>query len=286
MGLRRSVRTAFSLALVSFIPGSIMLDTLSLHRDKMSSESEIESQPSKRSEIKKLHFQKNQELKKAKSKADKDKIEAKYKELENKWAPQVVEVDTEIPVVPLSLYKDQQEISRAQQKKESKKTKEEAKRQETIAAVGDGSLELELAKNERAAIESRIPAGFHIMETRADGDCMFASLRAHLGDSMTCTEIRNLVADFLIANEDEFKFFVYESDFTVYCNGLRESAWGSQIELEALSRIMERCILVYTPDRIITVGESFKTDEIELLRISFHQRQFSSPHYNAVVPIS
>jgi hypothetical protein len=91
-----------------------------------------------------------------------------------------------------------------------------------------------------------------------------------------------MVADYLSANEEDFKYFIdEESSFEDYCAGIRSSSWGSELELEIVSRIFEKPILVYTPERVISIGENFTTKP---LRVSFHRLQYSSPHYNAVVP--
>ena len=241
--------------------------------------SDNDEKTSKRAELKKLHFQKSQELKKAKSRADKEKIELKYRELEEVLVGQVVPTEAVTTVVPESLYGENQTISRSQAKKEAKLVKDAQRRAELIAIVGDGSIESELAKAEMSAILNRIPNGYRISEVPADGDCLFTSIQLQLESSMP---LRSLVADYLEAQAEEFTHFVEGDDFNEYCLGVRSSAWGSDIELEILSRILRRRILIYTPDRVITMGEEFP-EEATTIRISFHERQYSSPHYNALV---
>jgi hypothetical protein len=247
--------------------------------------SDDEGKPSRRAELKKLHFQKSQELKKAKSKADKEAIEDKFRKLESELmgdlkAP-VVETNT---VLPDSLYKTDQEVSKTQHKKAQRKDKEQAKRAAIVAAVGDGSIEAQLSMSEMQDIVGRIPSEFRIENIPSDGDCMFQSIVVQLNDGFSSTDLRALVADHLIAHEEDFKFFLEEPDkgYEEYCEGIRNTAWGSELELQAISLILKRSVLVYMQDRIITIGEQF-TDETEPFRVSFHLRQYSSPHYNAVV---
>ena len=251
------------------------------------SSSEDESKPSRRAELKKLHFQKSQELKKAKSKADREAVEDKFRKLESDLmgdlkAPVVV-TNT---VLPESLYKTEQEVSRTQQKKAQRKDKEDAKRAAIVAQVGDGSLEAQLSVTEMQDIVARIPPEFRIENIPSDGDCMFQSIVVQLNAGLSSKDLRALVSDHLIAHEEEFKFFLEDPEmgYEEYCEGIRNTAWGSELELQAISAILERSILVYTQDRIITVGEHY-TGESEPLRVSFHLRQYSSPHYNAVVRI-
>jgi hypothetical protein len=239
-----------------------------------------EEKSSRRSELKKLHFEKTQELKRAKSRAEKDQIELKYKELEKGHISGNTQLDDSASAIflPESLYTEQKEPSRSQAKKEAKQAKEAARRAEIVSQVGDGSIEVELALNERKQIESRIPEEFEIKQVPADGECMYASIILQLGGSLTCNDLRNSVADFLESHEEEYKLFLDE-DFNEYCSGVRSSTWGSEIELQVISRIYNRCITVYTSEGIIPISQG----EEPPIRLSFHLRQYSSPHYNAVV---
>jgi hypothetical protein len=250
------------------------------------SSSENEGGTSRRSELKKLHFQKTQEMKKAKSKADKEAVEAKFRDLEASLLsisnPLAGSNVPSLEILPESLYRAQGEVSRAQKKRESKRAREDMKRADIVAAVGDGSAEAALALNEMSDIMSQVPEGFIVKDIPSDGDCMFASLTVQMEGLFCSRDVREMVADYLSANEEDFKFFIdEESSFEDYCAGIRSSSWGSELELEIVSRIFEKPILVYTPERVISIGENFTTKP---LRVSFHRLQYSSPHYNAVVP--
>ena len=242
---------------------------------------------SKRAELKKLLFQKKQDMQKCKNKADREKMEVKYAELEaalvGKAAPKVA-LDpecVETQALPTSLYSDApKEVSKAQLKKERKQEKLREQREQVIQAVGDGSAEAEIAKAELDAIMNKIPEGYRLVQVEPNGDCMYESLRLSSGVSeQTCTDIRNSVAVYLDEHRGEFEAFITE-DFDTYLDGIRGSTWGSDLELEIASRIYRRRIKVITSDREVEFGLEFLGEPIYL---SFHERQYSSNHYNAVL---
>ena len=242
-----------------------------------SSESE---QTSHRAELKKLQFQRSQELKKAKSKQDKQTIELKYQVLEealkgtvNKQEAVVIAPEV---LMPESLYK-KQDVSKAQQKKERKKDRLAQERASIVNTVGDGAVELELRKAELEAISRRLPTGLAIEQIDPNGDCLFTSISIQL-DAISPSQLRNNIADFLESNSEDFAGFV-DQDFGEYVHGIRTSSWGSDVELEAVSRLLQRRIIVFTRDQTLEFGSAHANP----IRMSFHEKQFSSPHYNAVI---
>ena len=241
-----------------------------------SSESE---QASKRAELKKLQFQKSQELKKAKSKQDKQAVEDKYRLLEESLKGPTIISTAAAPEVALpdSLYKER-ERSKAQLKKERKKERLAEERAVITASVGDGSAEAAERQAELDAILERLPGDFEIFQIEPNGDCLFSSIAMQLLNTST-SELRNEVANYLESNKDEFAAFVDE-DFGVYVSGMRKSSWGSDVELEAVSRLFRRRVEVFTATQILEFGSGFGNP----VRLSFHERQYSSPHYNAVIP--
>ena len=245
---------------------------------------------SRRGEVKKLLFQKNQELKKCKSKTDKERVEAKYNQLifgiaKPSVVPSEPVVASMAPVAtgeddhacPVQLYADgPKELSKAQRRKEQKAEQEKAHRIAVVASVGDGSVELALAAEELRAIQNRIPQGFSISQIEPNGDCLFASVAVQIPD-MEVSELRMMTAVYLEAHADEFEGFV-DGEFNEYCDGVRGASWGGHIELEGFARMFGGKVLVFAKDGILEFGSG--SDPI---RISFHERQYSSCHYNAVI---
>lgn len=234
--------------------------------------------PSKREELKKLVFQRSQELKKCKTKQEKEQVETKYKVFEDALLGKSNAVQQAAPSIPLNLYSDQpKELSKSQKKKVSKNEREKLARDAVVTQVGDGSLEQALSKEEIKDIENQLPEGVTIAQIPADGDCMFSSIIMHV--SCTVLDLRERISSYIKSHREEFECFIDEN-FDSYCESIRKSAWGSDIELEATSRIFERPVKIFAKRRILSFGESFKSEPILL---SFHERQYSSAHYNAVV---
>ena len=231
----------------------------------------------RRSELKKLQFEKSQHLKRAKTKAEKRDIETKYMKLEQALlgAPTVVNEDI-VVVVPDILYKET-EISRGQKKKEEKLRRKSEREDANRAEVGDGSIEAELQRAEMESVKRMIPSGFEIVPVEADGDCLFTSVGMQVGCEVHA--LRDKVADYLHAQREEFEMFI-DSDFREYCDGIRHRQWGSDIELEVISRLLNVEIQVYTLNSVLKFGAGHE----KFVRISFHERQFTSCHYNAVLP--
>ena len=239
---------------------------------------------SRRDEHRKLVFQRSQELKKCKTKQQKEAIEAKYKLLEFDLLDKRISssspvVECTVPKVAESFYSDQtKEISRAQKKKASKNEREKIARDAHLADFGDGSVEQALNEEELNAIIGKLPAGYALLQIPADGDCMFSSIAYQVG--ITVVEVRDQIASFIALHKSDFEWFI-EEDFASYVESVRESAWGSDIEVEAAARIFERPVKIFAKNQTHLFGESF-TGESPML-LSFHERQYSSPHYNAVV---
>ena len=86
--------------------------------------------------------------------------------------------------------------------------------------------------------------GLSIWEVPSDGDCLFHSVSHQLGlvdkdTKPSAEELRVQCSDFMLANEDDFRpFLECESDeeWQAYCEKVRTSEWGTNVEVEALSR--------------------------------------------------
>ena len=248
------------------------------------SSSDDSSGPSKREELKKLVFQKSQELKRCKSKQQKDDVEAKYKLLEyalrGNDRPSVSEKNPLLsPITEGNLYSDQpRELSKTQKKKEARSERDKVSREALVAQLGDGSFEKGLSEQEMTEIIDKIPEGYKMTQIPADGDCMFSSIAVQVNH--TVIDLREKIASFLELHREDFECFM-DYDLSSYLESLRKSAWGSDIELEASSRIYQRPVKVITKNKVLVFGEAFQS--AEPIFLSFHESQFSSPHYNAVV---
>ena len=258
--------------------------------------SSLHSKPKKmstyRSEMKKLLFQKTQELKKCKSATEKANIQEKYKLLEDELnvsreAPTVDTIECVVkspsigvssgPVLdePPSFYACKS-VSRSANRRKQRDLHAQSLRE----SLGDGSEELRLQEEEMSRIIAQITQhGKNIFQIQPDGDCLFAAIAIQLQNVCSKT-LRNLVADYLQSNREEFEPFI-TIDFDEYCNDIRESLWGSDIEVEIISRIYKKPVWIFNGEaNIVKFGIP---NEKETICLTYHQRQYTSPHYNAAL---
>jgi hypothetical protein len=132
----------------------------------------------------------------------------------------------------------------------------------------------------------RIPKGFEIQQIPADGDCMFTAICLACTD-LTSAHLREMIVEYLEAHEEEFLPFIIGgdddvSDFSDYLASVRTHRWGGHLELEVASRVLQRQIQVYTSSGILEFGLSGTCPPV---RLSFHEHQLTSNHYNAIVPV-
>lgn len=79
--------------------------------------------------------------------------------------------------------------------------------------------------------------------------------------------------------------FEVVDSFKEYCDTMKNtSAWGGEVELQALSRLLKAKIHVYHADSdTVVLGENFPTD----LYLSYHKHEYTlGEHYNSVGPLA
>ncbi|EUD67263.1 hypothetical protein C922_02413 [Plasmodium inui San Antonio 1] len=100
--------------------------------------------------------------------------------------------------------------------------------------------------------------------------------------------MRFLAAVYILQNEDQFVHFVYATEedepgadtYFSYCEAIIKGVYGSEIEINALSRILKKKITVYDVNMNISYGEEHETE----LFICFHHKLYAlGKHYNSVV---
>merc|ERR1740123_779845 len=139
--------------------------------------------------------------------------------------------------------------------------------------------------------------GLWIKEVEADGACLFRAFADQLeGDGGTThADYRERCVDFLEANRSDFEPFL-EEDFTKYCSRMREpTAWGGQVEVQALSRALAVNAVIYQPAEAGR-AQSLSSTAVEIvnseaqdsrcLQLSFHPTHHAGQHYNSVRCIS
>lgn len=174
-----------------------------------------------------------------------------------------------------------------ERRKEEKAAEWEANRQAALAEIASRP---DLALEESKAFSHRLAQdGFRIVEIAADGHCLFSAIGCQLDPPRDHWELRAVAAKYLLDYREEYENFI-ELDtnipdaFSDYCQKLESTGmWGGQIELEALSRALEICIVV------LQAGGpklEFNEDAAEKQKIylSYHRFAFSlGEHYNVLL---
>ncbi|EFX84492.1 hypothetical protein DAPPUDRAFT_314827 [Daphnia pulex] len=131
-------------------------------------------------------------------------------------------------------------------------------------------------------------------EIPSDGNCMFAAMLHQInrgGVSQSVQQLRNLAAEFMRSNVDDFMPFMdeveNEEQYMKYCDDLqRTAAWGSQLELRALSQVLRRPFeVVQAEGRPVIIGEEFTDPSSTPVLLTYHRHMYGlGEHYNSVQP--
>ena len=135
----------------------------------------------------------------------------------------------------------------------------------------------------------KVEHGFTIFDIEQDGNCVFSAFSHQIyGDPAFHFLIRDKCCTFMEKSREQFEPYIFTdsnlySDFSEYLTYMRAPGiWGSQLEIEALSRMYQRKIEIYdqqttpriTCDEIVTYN-----NDLPPIRISFRNRV----HYDSVV---
>ncbi|KFO74067.1 OTU domain-containing protein 6B, partial [Cuculus canorus] len=184
-------------------------------------------------------------------------------------------------------------ISKAQKRRE-KKAALEKEREERIAEAEienlTGARHLESQK-----LASLLAARhLEIKQIPSDGHCMYRAIEDQLKDrqnSWTVTTLRNQTAKYMQSHFDDFLPFLTNpntgdmysrEEFEKYCDDIANTAaWGGQLELRALSHILQTPIEVVQMDSPpIIVGEEYSGKPIIL--VYMRHAYGLGEHYNSV----
>lgn len=115
-------------------------------------------------------------------------------------------------------------------------------------------------------------------------------LEAIKGEKYTAEKLREIAADYMLNNKDDFIPFLDlpEEKYEEFCEDTRNnpSSWGGQLEIRAICNSLKIPVNIYSNEgqSPIKMGDEFDT---EALNLSFHRSLYSlGNHYNAVVKIS
>ncbi|XP_077447367.1 deubiquitinase OTUD6B isoform X1 [Stigmatopora argus] len=181
------------------------------------------------------------------------------------------------------------------QKRRDKKATQERERESRIAEAEVENLQGKRQLERLKLVEKLSPRGLGIKEISSDGHCMYRAVQDQLERrdksefsvkelrSRTAAHMRSHVDNFLpfLSNPDTGDIYTAE-DFEKYCNDVEHTAaWGGQLELQALSKVLQLPIEVLQADSpTIIIGEEQGGEVITL--IYMRHAYGLGEHYNSV----
>lgn len=191
----------------------------------------------------------------------------------------------------------QPRVSKAQKRRE-KKAALEKERDERIAEAEienlSGARHLESQKLSHVLSERQL----QIKQIPSDGHCMYRAIEHQLKErdnNINLTSLRRQTADYMQSHSDDFLPFLTNSatgemytqdEFEKYCTEVANTpAWGGQLELRALSHILQTPIEVIQADSSpIVIGEEYSNKPITV--VYMHHAYGLGEHYNSVEPLT
>ncbi|GAB5584664.1 OTU domain-containing protein 6A [Prionailurus iriomotensis] len=184
-------------------------------------------------------------------------------------------------------------VSRAQKRRE-RRAALQRERQGSIAEV-----EMEHLASFRREEEEKLaailgPKNLEMKDIPADRHCMYRAIQDQLVFSVTVESLRNRTALYMRKHVDDFLPFFSDpetgdaysrDDFLSYCDDIvRKSLWGSQLELRALSHVLQTPIeVIQAESPIIVIGKEYTRKPLTLVYL--HYTCNLGEHYNSVRPL-
>ncbi|XP_036826698.1 deubiquitinase OTUD6B isoform X2 [Oncorhynchus mykiss] len=180
------------------------------------------------------------------------------------------------------------------QKRRDKKAAAEKERERRIAEAEvenlSGLRHQEGLKLSQKLVERQL----QIREISSDGHCMYRAVEDQLGQhglGLTLKDLRAQTAQHMRSHTDDFLPFLTNTntgdmytpdEFDKYCSDVADTAaWGGQLELRALTQVLQRPIEVLQADSpAIMIGEEFDKSPITLIYMRHAYRL--GEHYNSV----
>ncbi|XP_059013694.1 OTU domain-containing protein 6A [Mustela lutreola] len=183
--------------------------------------------------------------------------------------------------------------SRAQRRRE-RRAALERERQERITEA-----EMEHLASFRRDEEEKLAAilgskNLELKDIPADGHCMYRAIQDQLVFSVTVESLRKRTADYMRKHVDDFLPFFSDpdtgnayslEDFLSYCDDIvRSPSWGGQLELRALSHVLQTPIEVIQADSpAVVIGGEYTRKPLILVYLRYACNL--GEHYNSVRPL-
>lgn len=127
------------------------------------------------------------------------------------------------------------------------------------------------------------PLGLDVKNVEADGNCLFRAISDQLeGHEDRAEELRQQCMDYIEVNKEDFQPFVEDDrDFDDYVADMRRDGWwAGNLELQALSKMLEVNIRVHQLNGPAYDVRNFTGSHARVMHLSYH----SNEHYASVRP--
>ncbi|XP_054430181.1 OTU domain-containing protein 6A [Pteronotus mesoamericanus] len=184
-------------------------------------------------------------------------------------------------------------LSKAQKRRE-RRAAQERERQKMAAEADIDYLSTHRRKEEEKLAVILAAKNLEMKNIPADSHCMYRAIQDQLSSSETVESLRGRTADYMRQHIEDFLPFFSDpetgdaynaDDYLSYCDDIVHNAsWGSQLELRALSHVLQSPIeVVQTQAPVFVVGEEYTKKPLTLVYV----RYISSfgDHYNSVKPL-
>ncbi|XP_066213627.1 OTU domain-containing protein 6A [Saccopteryx leptura] len=138
------------------------------------------------------------------------------------------------------------------------------------------------------------PRNLEMRHVPPDCHCLYRAIQDQLPSSVTLESLRRLTARYLRQHVQELLPFFRDpktgnahsrNDFLGYCDDIVHStSWGGQMELRALSHVLQSPIeVIQTESPVLVVGEEYSSKPLTLVYVRYASS--FGDHYNSVTPL-
>jgi len=122
--------------------------------------------------------------------------------------------------------------------------------------------------------------GYFIREVGGDGNCLFRSVSEQVeGNEQNFQEYREKCVNYMKENKDVFAPFIEDDEpFDKYIERMSQnSEWGGNLEIYALSKLLEANFYIYMLDQPMYIVKNFEKPKRNIM-LTYHEGK----HYNSL----
>ena len=122
--------------------------------------------------------------------------------------------------------------------------------------------------------------GYFIREVGGDGNCLFRSVSEQVeGNEHNFQEYREKCVNYMKENKDDFAPFIEDDEpFDKYVERMSQnSEWGGNLEIYALSKVLEANFYIYMLDQPMYIVKNFEKPKKNIM-LTYHEGK----HYNSL----